>query len=51
MSHTNVASIPMFPQNQLILIYAIVDPDNAIEECNDGNNKDAADDKIICGIQ
>jgi hypothetical protein len=48
-SVTVAVSIPMFPQTLPILIYAVVDPDNAIEECNDGNNKDAADDKIICG--
>jgi hypothetical protein len=31
------------------LIYGVVDPDNTISECNDGNNKDAADAKIVCG--
>jgi hypothetical protein len=39
-----------FPQNASVLIYAVVDPENAIAECNDGNNKDAADQKISCGI-
>jgi hypothetical protein len=42
------ASLMNFPQNLSILVYAIVDPDNAIDECNDGNNKDAADNKIEC---
>ena len=44
------AGIPHFPDNLSILIYGIVDPDNTIEECNDGNNKDAADNKIECGV-
>src|SRR5262249_27093827 len=43
------ASIPNFPDNLLILVYGIVDPDDAIPECNDGNNKDSADNKIECG--
>jgi hypothetical protein len=43
------ATIPNFPDNLSILIYGIVDPDDAIPECNDGNNKDAADNKIECG--
>jgi len=38
-----------FPQGLSVLIYAVVDPLNAIAECNDGNNTDAADSKIICG--
>lgn len=44
-----VAKIPSFPNNLSILIYGIVDPDDAIPECNDGNNKDSADNKIECG--
>jgi subtilase family serine protease len=32
-------------------IFAIVDPDNAIEECNDGNNKDAGDQTVSCAPQ
>jgi hypothetical protein len=42
------ATLMNFPQNLSILVYAIVDPDNAIDECNDGNNKDAADNKLEC---
>ena len=38
-----------FPQGLSVLIYAVVDPDNTIAECNDGNNSDFADAKIICG--
>lgn len=45
---TFTANIMGFPSNLSILIYAVVDPDNAIMECNDGNNKDAADNKVIC---
>ena len=43
-------SLPGFPLNLDILVYAIVDPLNAIAECSDGNNKDAADSKIYCTI-
>jgi len=46
---TFTAKIAVFPDNLSILIFAIVDPDDAIPECNDGNNKDAADNKIECG--
>jgi hypothetical protein len=43
------ATINAFPDNLSILIYGIVDPDDLIAECNDGNNKDAADSKVECG--
>lgn len=43
------ASIPNFPQGLQITIHAIVDPDDLIAECNDGNNGDAADGPIQCG--
>lgn len=42
------ATIDEFPWNLSILIYGVVDPDGAIDECNDGNNKDAASDKVAC---
>ena len=38
-----------FPQGLEIQIWAVVDPDNLIEECNDGNNTDAANSKVQCG--
>ena len=43
-------AISNFPPGLLVLLYAVVDPANAIVECNDGNNKDFADNKITCGI-
>jgi hypothetical protein len=43
-------AITNFPPGLLVLLYAVVDPANAIAECNDGNNKDSADNKISCGI-
>ena len=46
---TFTESIANFPQNLEILVYGWVDPDNVIEECNDGNNKDDADNKVLCG--
>lgn len=42
--------ISNFPPGLLVLLYAVVDPANAIVECNDGNNKDAAENKVICGV-
>ena len=33
-----------------VTLHAIVDPDNLFEECNDGNNTDAADVAISCNI-
>ena len=42
-------TLPNFTQNLEILVYGVVDPDNTIEECNDGNNKDAAENKVLCG--
>jgi subtilase family serine protease len=42
-------TLSSFPQGLSVLIYGVVDPDNTISECNDGNNKDAADAKIVCG--
>ncbi len=39
-----------FPVTGSILIYAVVDPDNAIAECNDANNMDAADQKLSCAV-
>ncbi|MRG90559.1 hypothetical protein GF068_01260 [Polyangium spumosum] len=39
-----------FPPGLLVLIYAVVDPQNTVLECNDGNNKDEANGKVVCGI-
>ena len=38
-----------FPQGLQIDIFAVVDPDNDIPECNDGNNTDQAPASIQCG--
>ncbi|MCP4602545.1 MAG: hypothetical protein GY847_18850 [Proteobacteria bacterium] len=48
-SETFMESIPNFPKYTPILIYGWVDPDNLIQECNDGNNIDKADNKVECG--
>lgn len=37
-----------FPSDLSILIYAVVDPEDQIPECNDGNNSAAAAQKIVC---
>jgi len=36
------------PNGNAITIYGIVDPDNTVPECNDGNNKDAAPNAVSC---
>ncbi len=43
------ATMTSFPKGVSVLIYAVVDPDNVIAECNDGNNTDDADSKVTCG--
>ena len=37
-----------FPPNLPIVVYAVVDPDNLIAECNDGNNKASASKAVSC---
>ncbi len=37
-----------FPSNQRIRLYAIADPDDAIAECNNANNKDGPTDELYC---
>ena len=39
-----------FPMGRDITIWGVVDPDDAIVECNDGNNRDPADNPIRCDI-
>lgn len=48
--HSFDETIPSFPQGVTIRIWGAVDPDNVIEECNDGNNRDDADSTVQCGI-
>jgi len=48
-STTVDVAIPGFPQGLQVEIWAQVDPDNVIEECNDGNNTNVASPKIQCG--
>ncbi len=47
-SVTFIEAMPNFPVDTPVLIYATVDPENAIEECNDGNNTDEADNYVEC---
>ncbi|MFO0551663.1 MAG: CARDB domain-containing protein [Polyangiaceae bacterium] len=38
-----------FPSSAFnVTIYGVVDPDNLVDECNDGNNKDAANETLSC---
>lgn len=43
-------ALTAFPNSGSVTIFAVVDPDNAIAECNDGNNEDSADAPITCNI-
>ena len=49
-STTFNASLSGFPKDLSVLVYAVVDPDGTIAECNDGNNKTSAPDKAVCSI-
>ena len=42
--------IPDFPETVLIQVYAIVDPDNAISECNNANNQAGPTGDLHCGV-
>lgn len=44
---TFTATLPDFPSGD-VRVNVVVDPDNTIPECNDGNNADAADDVANC---
>jgi hypothetical protein len=37
-----------FPRGVDVLVWAVVDPDGTIAECNDGNNRDPADGRFRC---
>jgi hypothetical protein len=41
-------AIPNLPVDRSIVIYGMVDPDNAVPECNEANNVDQADNAVIC---
>ena len=43
-------TLTTFPDSRNVVVWGVVDPDNAIEECNDGNNSDAADNVVGCGV-
>ncbi|HMJ16027.1 MAG TPA: CARDB domain-containing protein, partial [Polyangiaceae bacterium] len=47
---TLTVTIPELPAGRLIRIYGVVDPDNAITECNEANNRDSANESILCSI-
>jgi hypothetical protein len=36
------AVLPSFPKNAPVVVWAVVDPDDVVDECNDANNSDAA---------
>lgn len=43
------ATLTSFPESRKVLVFADVDPDNVIAECNDGNNRDSAEHTLECG--
>jgi hypothetical protein len=46
--HSFVAVIPALPRGRSIAIWAVVDPDYEVDECNDANNKAVATDLLGC---
>ena len=44
-------TISDFPTTGDVTIYGVADPANAVDECNDVNNQDAADNAIGCRIE
>jgi hypothetical protein len=44
------AAMTTFPMRRDITIWGVVDPDDTIPECNDGNNRDPADNSVRCDI-
>ena len=45
---TFTAAIPDPPRGRAITVYAVVDPDHAVDECNDANNKAMSFDLLAC---
>ncbi|MDX2054882.1 MAG: CARDB domain-containing protein [Polyangiaceae bacterium] len=41
-------TIPGLPGARSITIYAVVDPNDTVVECNNANNRDSADNPVIC---
>ncbi|MCB9596441.1 MAG: hypothetical protein H6719_27205 [Sandaracinaceae bacterium] len=46
---TFTATIAMFPARDVV-VFVVADPDDAIAECNDGNNDDMTDDRVLCSV-
>ncbi len=47
MSVSRDVTLSMFPNGTEVTVFALVDPDNSIVECNDGNNQAMAE--AVCG--
>lgn len=45
---TRTVTINPFPTGPLSIVYAVIDPDDAIAECNDGNNRDHTANRVGC---
>jgi subtilase family serine protease len=45
---TFTVDVPGFPYGRSIVLWGVVDPENTIGECNEGDNKDPADNPIRC---
>jgi len=50
MSAMLTVTIPNFPQSRSIRIFGVVNPDDTITECDNGNNTDDADSNALCII-
>jgi CARDB len=42
--------VPGFPNGRSIVLWGVIDPENAIAECNEGDNSDPADNPIRCNL-
>jgi hypothetical protein len=50
-SRTLTIDVPGFPDGREIRIFAAVDPDNTVSECNDANNVGGATNLAICEFE
>ncbi len=41
-------ALQTLPGDRTVTVWAVVDPDNVVAECNDGNNRDSTDESVSC---
>jgi len=47
---TFTVTVPSLPDRGAFKIFATVDPDRAIDECNEANNRDSDDTEVTCNV-